>query len=275
MALLSRGCLLLALFLGFASAQASIEPGVTEVDLIFPRNESFSPSPLTPIIFAIQNPSLLSSLSPTISCHIERVDVNVNESYITSSLIHMWKLNYTTSDPYLLYWSVSKLNVEGDFVFAWELSMENCSHYPQSDALIFGYSGGFRHQLYFSTRNGTSLPDIAAATDQDACANSSAMALQVPELWEVPTSQTSSWGGPSCAPTVGPSPTPSPCKVKIDSTAAASISAALTSTACDWPFHTGLSCPTPSSKNLATSTQSPVGRLWILVIGMLLAYSLA
>ncbi|GKZ29773.1 hypothetical protein AbraIFM66950_006403 [Aspergillus brasiliensis] len=275
MALLTWGCLLLALFLGFAYVQASITPGVTEVDLIFPRNESFSPSPLTPIVFAIQNPSLLSSLNPTISYNIERVYVDVDESYITAGVIHLSRLNYTTSDPYFLYWSVSTLDIEGTFRFAWEILMNNCSLSQQSDALTFAYLNTIRHQFYFSTKNGTSSPDISAATEGGTCEKSVAQAVQVPELWEVPTSQTSSWGAPSCAPTVGPSPTPSPCQVKIDSTAAASISAALTATACRNPLRTGLSCPTPSPKNLASSTQPPIGGLRILAMGLLLAYNLA
>ncbi|OJJ66127.1 hypothetical protein ASPBRDRAFT_138688 [Aspergillus brasiliensis CBS 101740] len=273
MALLTRSRLLLALFLGFAYGQTSIAPGVTEVDLVFPRNESFSPSPLTPIIFAIQNPSLLSSLNPEIYYNIERQNISVNESFVTAGSIQLSNLNYTASDPYLLYWSIGSLNIEGTFLLAWELKMNNCSQSPQTNTLTFGYLGSRRHQLYFSTKNGTSSPDISAATEDGTCEQSIAQAVQVPALLDVPPTRT--WGAPSCAQTVGPSPTPSPCEVKIDSTAAASISAALTATACGNPLRTGLSCPTPSSENMASARLLPVGGLRTLAMGMLLAYGLA
>ncbi|GFF34785.1 hypothetical protein IFM58399_03992 [Aspergillus lentulus] len=273
MGLVTRGWLILTLCLGFAYSQTPITPGVTEIDLIFPRNESYSPSPVTPIVFTIQNPSLLSSLNPEISYYIEQQNVNTNESVSTSGSIQLSKINYTTSDPYFLYWSTGHLDIEGTFVFAWELQMNNCSYSPQSDALTFGYFGSRRHELYFSTKNGTSSPDFVAATEDDTCDQSQAQAVQVPDLLEVPATRT--WGAPSCAATVGPSPAPNPCKVKIDSTAAASISAALASSACANPIRTGLSCPTPSSESAASAAQSPVVGHWILAIGMLLAYSLA
>ncbi|KAH2540533.1 hypothetical protein KXW97_004426 [Aspergillus fumigatus] len=273
MGLITHNWLPFALCIGFAYSRAAITPGVTEVDLIFPRNESYSPSPVTPIIFAIQNPSLLSSLNPEITYYIEQQNVNTNESVYNSGSIRLSRINYTTSDPYYLYWSTGKLDIEGSFVLAWELQMNNCSHSPQSDALTFGYLGSRRHQLYFSTKNGTSSPDFVAATEDDTCEQSQAQAVQVPDLLEVPSSRT--WAAPSCAVTVGLSPTPNPCKVKIDSTTAASISAALTSSACANPIRTGLSCPTQSSENAASAAQLPVGGHWRLAIGMMLAYRLA
>ncbi|KAL5045694.1 hypothetical protein BDW71DRAFT_198181 [Aspergillus fruticulosus] len=271
--LTTRGRLISALYLGFAYSQASITPGVTEVDLIFPRNESYSPSPLTPIIVTIQNPSLLSSLNPEISYYIEQQNVNTKESVSTSGSVQLSNTNYITSDPYFPYWSTGDLNIEGSFMLAWELQINNCSYSPQSNALNFGYFGSCRHQLYFSTKNGTSSPDFVAATEDDTCNQSQAQAVQVPDLLEVPPTRT--WGAPSCAATVGPSPTPSPCKIKFDSTAAASISAALTSSACANPIRTGLSCPTPSSESAASAAQLPVGGPLILAIGMLLTYGLA
>lgn len=90
MGLRTWGWLILDLCLGFAYSQASITPGVTEVDLIFPHNESYAPSPLIPIIFTIQNLSLLSSLNPEISYYIEQQNVNTNESISTSGSIQLY-----------------------------------------------------------------------------------------------------------------------------------------------------------------------------------------
>ncbi|KJK66071.1 hypothetical protein P875_00021847 [Aspergillus parasiticus SU-1] len=220
---LPLGWLLLALSLSLACSWASITPGVAEVDLIFPRNESFPPSSLTPIIFAIQNPSLLSSVYPRIRYYIEEL-------------------------------------------------------------------GARGRRSFFSTKNGTSQPDFAAATEDGTCEESLAQAIHVQDFLSVPSGQVWGsatrtqnwyapkqpiWRGSSCAVTADWVPTPSPCNVKIDPSAATSISAALTSTACANPLRTGLICPTPSSENAASVGQLPVERPWILAMGLLLAYGLA
>lgn len=251
--------------------------------LIFPRNETYRPSPLTPFIFAIQNPSLLSSIHPRIYYNLEQHNVSSDERIVsTGGIIKLPEINYTSSDPYFLYWSTGDLdNIEGTFLFAWELHMHNCSYNPESESVMFGRFGERRHQVYFSTKNGALQPDLAAATEADACNESQAQAVHVADLLEVaPTKtlfpSTETWGAPSCAVTLDTQPTPSPCKVKIDSPAAASISAALTSTACAFPTRTGMSCPSPSTENAASTGQLPLGGAWILAITTtLLAYSLA
>src|SRR5207244_4320386 len=48
----------------WCAAQAAV-PGVVEVDLIFPRNDTYAPLPGMPIVFAIQNPQLVASLYPS------------------------------------------------------------------------------------------------------------------------------------------------------------------------------------------------------------------
>lgn len=280
--------LLLVLSLVLNCSWASITPGVAEVDLIFPRNESFPPSSLTPIIFAIQNPSLLSSVYPQIRYSIEEVNVNSSERVSISGSLDLAKLNYTRSDPYFLYWSTSKFDIEGTFKINWALDIYNCSHEPDSTDLTLGYLGARGRRSFFSTKNGTSQPDFAAATEDGTCEASLAQAIHVQDFLNVPSGQVwgsptrtqnwyapkqPTWRGSSCAVTADWVPTPSPCNVKIGSSAATSISAALTSTACANPLRTGLNCPTPSPQNAASVAQLPVGRLWTLAIGMLLAYA--
>jgi hypothetical protein len=67
-----------------------------------------------------------------------------------------------------------------------------------------------------------------------------------------------------------------PCKPKIDSSAAASISAAMTSLICShWVHKTAVVCPTPTSNSGALRVQFPDTGAWRLGMGSLLAYSLA
>ncbi|CDM26433.1 unnamed protein product [Penicillium roqueforti FM164] len=58
----------------------------------------------------------------------------------------------------------------------------------------------------------------------------------------------------------------------MDSPAAASISAALTSTACV-VARTGVICSTPSPKNAASKAQLPIGGAWALVMSTILRVS--
>ncbi|KNG83666.1 hypothetical protein ANOM_007322 [Aspergillus nomiae NRRL 13137] len=288
---LPRGWLRLALSLCLACGWASIIPGVAEVDLIFPRNGSYPPSTLTPIIFAIQNPSLLSSVHPRIRYYIDQVNVNSSEKVSYSGSIELEKVNFTGSDPSFLYWSTSKFDIEGTFEIIWALDMYNCSREPESTDFTLVYLGGHGgSQSFFSIKNGTSPPDFVALTEDDTCEETLAQAIHVPELLNVPSGQIwgsvtrttdwyapkPTWRGSYCAVTADRLPTARPCNVKIDSSAATSISAALTGTACANPLRrTGLSCPTPSSENAAPVGPSYVERPWILVMGLLLAYGLA
>jgi hypothetical protein len=245
-----------------------------EVDLIFPRNDTFAPSKLTPIVFAIQNPSLVQSINPVLSWNIEQRGVSANDSINTSDLFHLSSLNYSNSDPYFLYESTGHLDSEGFFQFAWTIEYSNCSQDAGTDAgtnAVTFTRNSTRHSLYFTTKNGTSQPDLIAATDDNTCAQSLSQAWNVTNLLNVPDEK--SYGGaPSCAVVPSPTATASPCKVKISPSAASSISAALTSYACAAPSPQ-VSCP--AAKNAASGTQLPVGGAWLTAIVGWLAYTLA
>lgn len=45
-------------------------PGIFEVDLLFPQNETYTPQALMPIVFALQNPLLASPLGSGINWNL-------------------------------------------------------------------------------------------------------------------------------------------------------------------------------------------------------------
>ncbi|KAL4897794.1 hypothetical protein BDV59DRAFT_168550 [Aspergillus ambiguus] len=269
---LFRNWFLLALMPGLALSANQ----VTEVDLVFPRaNETYAPSPLTPIVFAIQNPRLLSTLKPTLYYHIDLENVSRGDSNSTVNLVHLEELNYTNgSDPYLLSFSTTFLNFEGDFSFSWDLDVQRCSYDAETDKVNSEWAGARRWMFHFSTKYGASLPDLTAFTEKGICNQTRALAARVPDTVELPPTKTADWGAASCA--VSPEmTTPSPCNVKVDASAAESITASLTAAACSVPqLWTDVSCPTPSSENSASVLQYPVTRAWILAVGVLLWFSL-
>ncbi|KAL5355562.1 hypothetical protein BJX96DRAFT_141494 [Aspergillus floccosus] len=248
---------------------------LAEVDLIFPRaNETHAPWSLTPIVFAMKNPSLLSNLRPILSYSISQPD-RFSDRTITGDSVLLFEHNLiNVADPYMLYWSIN-LAVEGTFAFAWQVRLSNCSLNSETDKIDRHLFGGQGTQFSFSTKNNASPPDLVAFAEKETCNQAFALAVHIPSALQLPPTKTAEWGGSSCAVNPDFLPTPSPCNVKVDSSAAASISASLTSAACSNVLRTGVSCPTPTSQNSASVPQSPVTRVWILAIGGLLAYSLA
>jgi hypothetical protein len=141
MVLLHRSWPLLALLQTLSGTWATITPRVVEVDLIFPRNDtSYSPSPVFPIVFAIQNSRLLmNDFSPRIYWNVEQVNtgVDLDKRWTRSSSIEVSKRNYTSSDPFYICQRLSYFNVEGLFRFAFEFSMTNCSENPEMGKMVF------------------------------------------------------------------------------------------------------------------------------------------
>ncbi|KAH8673383.1 hypothetical protein BX600DRAFT_433014 [Xylariales sp. PMI_506] len=54
--------LLLALACGVAAQSMNTVPTIVEFDVVFPRNETYAPTDLLPIVFTLQNPNVSISL---------------------------------------------------------------------------------------------------------------------------------------------------------------------------------------------------------------------
>lgn len=236
------------------------------MDMIFPRNGTFSPSKLTPIVFAIQNPSLLAGVSSDLYWTFERKDASANETvHIFGSdwLSEMEGLNSSSTDPYFVYWSTPRLDVEGFFSFSFGIRHPNCSRGRDGEAMddvgliSRQYGPGF-----FTLKNGTSPPDLVAATNEDTCGLTLAHALNVTDRLKTPESKVIHNGTTCPVVEETPLPTPTPCKVKIDKSAAESISAVITSRACLAPSLSGIDdCPPPTGA-ASRVLGLPVGGPW-------------
>ncbi|MDM9186223.1 hypothetical protein QU781_28035, partial [Escherichia coli] len=64
-----------------ASVAAEAKPtGTAEVDLVFPRNDTYAPMPLMPVVFAVQNPPVAGKLYPEILYKVHPVgDLNATD----------------------------------------------------------------------------------------------------------------------------------------------------------------------------------------------------
>jgi hypothetical protein len=98
----------------------AIDTHLLEVDLILPRNDTYPPSPIFPIIFAVQNPSLAKSYQPMITMQVEQIDGN----FSSINTFSLWESSNDTSSTRFLNWGTSNFNFEGNFRFTWDLSMD-------------------------------------------------------------------------------------------------------------------------------------------------------
>jgi hypothetical protein len=207
---------------------ASATSGVLEVDLVFPRNETYAPSAQMPVVFAIQNPHLVAPLNMKVSYIITppRNYSNISEP----ALFNMNSTSLFSSDPYFLYNNTDFVNLEGMWELTWFVEYGRCT--GSSGDIMFYPSNSTIDSIIFTTKSGAAKPDLIAASKKDTCATGIA-AWNVTGAMDV---EGADWGGyDTCAVVSKRSPwaTVDPCAAKFDSAIASNISAALNATAGD------------------------------------------
>lgn len=244
-------------------AEAVTFPATVEIDLIFPHNDTYAPSPLMPIVFAFQNSRLAAPLDPGL--HYQIVDLrNASAGPVSSGILDLQWANFTSSDPYFAFDSASELgDVESTWSLSWTLASGNCSGSPDDGTVKF--SGRNQdNSVIFTTKNGSPKPDLVAATSDGTCAHTEGYSFNVTGVLDVPPGGKYD-GRNSCAILSPVSPTLKPCGAKVDAAAASSISAAITATACAGA-HPVVSCP-PNHNAAPRAMQFPAGgAVWLAAI---------
>ncbi|KAL4860946.1 hypothetical protein BDV12DRAFT_180931 [Aspergillus spectabilis] len=195
---------------------------VVEVDLLFPRNETYSPTEAFLIVWAIQNSAKAQLLNPRV-----------------------YEANLSSSDPYLFYHFHEALT-PGQWWLSWQLHYQTCDvealtdHSPFSDEGVFSYTSGWSRM--FAISNSTSTPDkevdLVAATANDSCPDDlNAVVINVTDTTMKSPSNLNWADRDTCAVTTNstsgtPVHIPNPCGVSISPEMAASISANLTYRRC-------------------------------------------
>jgi hypothetical protein len=183
-----------------------------EVDLIFPRNNTYAPTALTPVVFAVQTPQLSALLHLQVTYYISSVDGN-NAS--GSGGLDMKSANFSSSSLHFAYKPNDFLNTEGTWIFIWEAFVSNCSQGITPAGLTQS------NHVFFTIKNGAQQPELVAATADNTCAGNQSFTFNV-------TGSVNASGFSADLPT----PTAIPCTAKINPSAASSISLAMSSNAC-------------------------------------------
>jgi hypothetical protein len=261
---------LLALLPPWAETQQTF-PAIAEIDLIFPRNDTFAPTVLMPVIFAIQNSQLAASLALSFEWTLNQFGGNDSNNPIANGAIDLRSANTSSGDPYFaLGYIYDLVDTETTWSLVWSVSAANCSMYGS----VTQPGGGVQsNAVFFSTRKGAQQPDLIAATGDNTCSSTESFTFNVTgATYVVPGQDHNKFGnGSACAElaTTLPTPTPNPCGVRINSSAASSISTAVTASACSHAVDRArVTCPPTAtaakSDGERTGGSRPAGRMVLL-----------
>jgi hypothetical protein len=208
------------------------------VDLVFPRNETYSPADWFPVVFAVQNPQSAELLNLRISYDI-RKDNNRNNQ---TTLIHdlRWANWSSSADPYLAYQYIRTLNTTGNWSVVWRLRWQSCDVEALANrdkkVLPTDHDGGvFEHyyswEQYFTIDDSPlKKVDLVAATANSTCPKDmNAIAINVTDITMQSPPGLNAAGRDTCVVTVNSTATrttPDPCRVAINEDTAASMAAA-------------------------------------------------
>lgn len=254
-------------FLVFIAACAKMvgaSSGVVEVDLIFPRNETYAPFARLPIIFAFQNSHLAPFLDPIIEINAQLVqNANGSTQWTPPDSTYLEQLrwaNFTNNDTYFAYPTYQRgiFNFETDGVWqlTWALNWAACTEDSlaktnSKDQIMRNRS---EHTTTLTIKKGAQKVDLVSGTTGKSCSRQEGVALNITDTLKVPISAHWEGQGDMCASMASPVPKLDPCRVSIDPTAAASISCSLS---------LATSKATSSSPACPEDKKSEAGRLTI------------
>lgn len=208
---------------------ANSASGVMEVDLIFPRNDTYDPIDNWPVIFAVQNFEMARSFDGFLHWDAWLDADDTHSNVFSWTMIDFKDLNSSRSGTQFLSETTRKLQgIEGTWRLRWSFSLRNCTvdmkdedSMPQS----IGFATHYR-QIVFTTKKGAAQLDFAAYTESGACHDTDGIAYNVSET-------ISRWGVDNICPIIPDTmPPPNPCAVEIDKETASNISFGLNHSGC-------------------------------------------
>jgi hypothetical protein len=248
-----------------AAVSAIPTPGTFEVDLLFPRNSTYTPQAQMPIVFAVQNPTLASQLEALLYWQLWEGNNWSSPGSVTNGVMELGLVDDPPlSDP---FWSYRFANTiaypDGFWTLSWDLVISNCSQ-PLNESRK---SLTQRNTTIFTISSSGQAPDLVAATSADMCGAMEASAFNVTSF------------GDLCG-VLGASPTTNPCAATLNPAALSRISASASAEATlicldKSQQHPGITCPTStsaaSSADAADRSRMPPVSTLLVLLAMLTA----
>ncbi|KAJ3531871.1 hypothetical protein NM208_g8515 [Fusarium decemcellulare] len=237
--LASLACWLL-LFLGGAAKEKNNSTGVLEIDLVFPRNETYNPSPMMPIIFSYRNPGLVPLLKPSIAYEVWSYP-NMSGPSISGGMKDPLA-NSSSSDPHIEFdFSVYPFNTEGTWRLVFHVRWSNCYEQPADglhpDMDMYRINNTNIGPVVFTTKGPSKQIDLVAATSNQTCSAPAGVAINITGTMDTPVPH-GDFEGNVCPVVASPPTKASSCPITLGTSAASSIDAEMTSLVCR-PWVTG------------------------------------
>ena len=230
--------------------------GVLEVDLLFPGNSTYTPQALMPIVFAVQNPTLVPFFDVSIGWQLWEGNNQSSLGSIVGGIENF--VNSTPPNPLLVTRIVNTMAYpDGVWTLAWSVSFLNCTPpETKSQGLL-----QLNSATTFTVSASGQAPDLVDATSAQMCGTTNGIALNATSF------------GDNCGVLAPQNATATPCAATINSAAASSIYAEATETACSNPQarqqNPNVTCPTstgtPSASPGATDRIAAASTLLMLL----------
>jgi hypothetical protein len=227
--------------------------GVLEIDVVFPRNETYAPSRWFPVVFAFRNAQLAQHLRPRIVWSIRNAS-NLLQTAPEGRSHDLSETNWTSQEPYFVYHFADLEAYEGRGQLFWWANWVSCDLSGSEPAFKVNVTEPSQRSLEFTIKSGGQAVDLVAATaNNDATCAQPGVAINVTDetRWVSDVHlEAQGYGDLTCAVLASSTPTPTanPCQVEINSAAAASMWASLTARRCQSrganDTLAGLDCPT-------------------------------
>lgn len=278
--------LVLAIAVVFCS-QLAHAAETAELDLIFPRNETYHPIYPFPIVFALRNPAALWPFDFTLSARLKWWDPLENRiawaeagfehgghfpnsdsgiydhshEYPGNASEPLWIINSSIAIPDLTQSTTGAI--------VWEFGLDdNCTGNVDPEDTV-GWPGHFKNYVELSFARGGILPFDAFDSEQCPVAVG-AIGIAGQMQPEGPLSDTG-----TCPILMNEQPEPEPCALPIDERLGTRVTQAMMSSiSCDatsWPDPTATSCEQLSG---AQTVKSSLGLVSVALIGIMIIYQL-
>jgi hypothetical protein len=218
-------------------------PATVEIDLVFPRNDTYAPTALLPIVFAFQNSALAASLVPGITLSL--VDLAQPNVTFTTPHVDLLHANFSSGqEPTYVYGFVGGLNRTNggnggvQYALGIDLATGNCTT-PTGEGQQYSFIRTDK-SVVFTVAPGGQAIDLTASNPQ-TCKDifhvaynlSNTLNYSIPNqvnglINQAPSSNT-------CAELSSTQPLVdgNPCAVSVSPAAASSISASIKATDCN------------------------------------------
>lgn len=238
--------LLLVSLISLGTVANAANSGIIEIDLLFPRNETYAPTEWMPIVFSIRNGELTKHLGSLLEYRGWNKS-DFGAAGFSATFDNLKWANWSSqeksstspsSTPYFVYDFRDDLQKEGSWRLSWDFLYVSCNEGWDPNRPNTGRSAFLnttsRSVEFTIKKDGGQPVDLVAATANDkTCFDESVAAINVTGKTQPVRSADFDMDDRICAVVGSPEPTTTPCQVKVDSAVAASMTASLRARLCN------------------------------------------